>query len=148
MKRLLAIAVLVVVALAYLAGFWPQHRRLTDAQAQIRTLEGRLAAPEGRVRLAEVMGQLLRLSDAVTVRNYGEAATLSSSFFDSVRLEASRTDEPDVKDDLEGILKTRDQITTAIANVRYAGSWGIRWTSPDSNGGATTHPPQQPAKCG
>lgn len=117
MKRLLAIIVVVVVALAYLAGFWPQHRRLIDAQAQIQMLEGRLAAAEGRVRLAEVLGQLLHLSDAVTAKNYGEAATLSSSFFDSVRFEASRTDQSGVKDALEGILKARDQVTTAIAGT-------------------------------
>ena len=70
-----------VVALVYLAGFWPQHRQLTDAQTESRRLQERLTSAEGRVRLAEVLGQLLRLSDAVTTRNYGEAATLSSSFF-------------------------------------------------------------------
>jgi len=117
MKRLLAIVIVVVVALAYLAGFWPQHRRLTDAQAQNLALEGRLAAAEDRVRLAEVLGQLLRLSDAVAVKNYGEAATLSSSFFDSVRVEASRADQPAVKEALEGILRARDQVTTAIAGT-------------------------------
>jgi hypothetical protein len=41
MKRILAIVVVVVVALAYLAGFWPQHRQLTDAQAQSRRLQAR-----------------------------------------------------------------------------------------------------------
>ena len=115
MKRLLAIVV--VVALAYLAGFWPQHRRLTDAQAQNLALEGRLAAAEGRVRLAEVLGQLLRLSDAIADKNYGEAATLSSSLFDAVRVEASRAERPDVRGTLEGILNTRDRVTTAIAGT-------------------------------
>ena len=117
MKRLLAIAVVVLVALAYLAGFWPQHRQLTERQAQSRALQERLTSADGRVRLAEVLGQLLRLSDAVTARNYGEAATLSSTFFDSVRAEASRTDQPAVKEALENILRTRDQVTTAVAQT-------------------------------
>ena len=117
MKRILAIVVVVVVGLAYLAGFWPQHRQLTDAQAESRMLQERLTSAEGRVRLAEVLGQLLRLSDAVTARNYGEAATLSASFFDSVRAEAARADQPAVKEALETILRTRDQVTTAIAQT-------------------------------
>ena len=117
MKRYLAGGIVVAVALAYVAGFWPQQRRLSDAQAQILTLEDRLAAAEGRVRLAEVLGRLLHLSDAVTAKNYGEAATLSSAFFDSVGREASRTDRPDVKAALESILGTRDQVTTAIAGT-------------------------------
>ena len=117
MKRILAIVVVVVVALAYVAGYWPQHRQVTDAQAQSRMLQERLTSAEGRVRLAEVLGQLLRLSDAVTAKNYGEAATLSSSYFDGVRAEASRSDQAAVKEALESILRTRDQVTTAIAHT-------------------------------
>ena len=117
MKRYLAGGIVLAVALAYLAGFWPQQRRLTDAQTQIRDLEGRLTTAEGRVRLAEVLGRLLHLSDAVAAKNYGEAATLSSAFFDSVSAEASRTDRPDGKEALESISRERDQVTTAIAGM-------------------------------
>ena len=38
--------VVVVVALAYLAGFWPQHRQLTDAQAH----ESGAASKESQTR--------------------------------------------------------------------------------------------------
>ena len=117
MKRAITIAVLVVVALAYIAGYWPQHQRLTDAQAQLQETQNRLAVAEGRIRLGEVLGQLFRLSDAVAAKNYGEAATLSSSFFDSVSVEASRADKPDVMATLQAILNTRDQVTTAIAGM-------------------------------
>jgi hypothetical protein len=117
MKRILALGVVVLVALAYLAGFWPQHRQLTDLETQNRTLQERLTSAEGRVRLAEVLGQLLRLSDAVAAKNYGEAATLSSTFFDSVRAEAARADQPTVKEALDTILRTRDQVTTAVAQT-------------------------------
>ena len=117
MKRILAVVAVVVVALAYLAGFWPQHRQLTVARTENLGLQQRLAEAESRVRLAAVLGQLLRLSDAVTTRNYGEAATLSSSFFDSVRAEAARPNPPAVTEALERMLRTRDQVTSAIAQT-------------------------------
>ena len=124
MKRAIAIAFVVVIALAYVAGYWPQQRLLTDAQAQLQETQNRLAVAEGRIRLGDVLGQLLRLSDAVAARNYGEAATLSTSLFDSVRGEASRTDRPEVKATLQAILDTRDQVTTAIAGTDPALSTG------------------------
>ena len=117
MKRAAALVVIVLVAIAYIAGFWPQHRQLTDARGQIQSLRDRLTAAEARLRLADVLGQLLRLSDAVAAKNYGEAATLSSSFFDAVRAEATRADGPDVRATLQDILKTRDRVTTAIVGT-------------------------------
>jgi hypothetical protein len=115
MKKAAALAVIVLVAVAYLAGYWPQHRQLTEARAQVEQLQSRLDAAEARLSLAEVLGQLLRLSDADAAKNYGEAAALSSSFFDAVRAEASRTTSPDTRTVLEDILNTRDRVTTAIA---------------------------------
>ena len=117
MRRIVVGAIAVSLVLAYVAGFWPEQRRLVDAQSQVRALEARLASAEDRVRLGEILGQLLRLSDAVDARNYGEAATLSSAFFDEVRAEAFRNGQPEAKDVLNGILGTRDQVTTAIART-------------------------------
>ncbi|MEO7192076.1 MAG: hypothetical protein ABI051_13570 [Vicinamibacterales bacterium] len=117
MKRARAIVVLVVVALAYVAGFWPAHRQLVEVQNQAEAVQSRLVAAEARIRFGEVLGQLLRLSDAVNAKNYGEAATLSSSFFDSVRAEAAHVDRPEAKAALQEILAKRDQVTTAIAST-------------------------------
>ena len=58
MKRTAAIVVLVLVALAYVAGFWPQYRRLTDARAQLQETQNRLAAADGRIRLADRAGSV------------------------------------------------------------------------------------------
>ncbi len=41
MKRALAIVVLIVVALPYAAGFWPEHRRLIEVQTQLETVHNR-----------------------------------------------------------------------------------------------------------
>jgi hypothetical protein len=117
MKRAILIAVVMVVGLAYLAGFWPQHRQLSDLRSQLQETQARLAAAEARIRLGDVLGRLLALSDAVAAKNYGQAATLSSSFFDAVRSEASRAARPDVTATLHEILNARDRVTTAIAGT-------------------------------
>jgi len=70
--------------------FWPQHRRLAESQGQVRSLQERLTSAESRVRLGEILGQLLQLSDAVRAKNFGQAATLSSAFFDPVKGGCSR----------------------------------------------------------
>jgi hypothetical protein len=59
---------------------------------------------------------LLRLSDAVRAKNYSEAATLSSAYFDAVREEAARANA-DAAVPLNIILKSRDQVTAAIAGT-------------------------------
>ncbi len=114
MKRALFIVVVVLIAGAYTAGYWPEHRRLRDAEAQVRTLQARLNTAEARIRLGEILGRLLHVSDAVAARNYGAAAELSSAYFDRVREETSRAEQPDVKHALDGILQSRDQVTTAL----------------------------------
>lgn len=120
MKRAIVIAVVVVVGLAFVAGFWPQHRQLSDVRGQLQETQARLTAAEARIRLGELLGRLLALSDAVAAKNYGQAATLSSSFFDAVRTEASRATQPEVAATLRGILDARDRVTTAIAGTDAA----------------------------
>ena len=117
MKKLLVALVVLIVALAYAAGFWPEHRRVVAGQGQIQSLQDRVAAAEDRLRIADLLGQSLRLSEVAVAKNYGEAAALSSSFFDAVSSEAARSGQPAVKQALERILGTRDQITTAIAQT-------------------------------
>jgi predicted negative regulator of RcsB-dependent stress response len=105
-----------LIVLAYFGGFWPQHQQLTASQTLAGTLQNQLAVAEARIRLGQILGQLLRLSDAVRTKNYGEAATLSSAYFDAVRAEASRTSAEGAAA-LNSILNSRDQVTTAIAGT-------------------------------
>lgn len=117
MKRAILIAAVIVVGLAYLAGFWPQHRQLSDVRRQLQETQARLTAADARIRLGDVLGQLLALSDAVAAKNYGQAATLSSTFFDAVRNEAAQAPQPEVTSTLQTILNARDRVTTAIAGT-------------------------------
>jgi len=113
MKRMaLAIVGAIVV---FLAGYWPQHSQLTAARAEVQQLGARLATAESRVRLGDLLGRLLRTSDAVSAKNYGEAAGLSSAFFDAVRQETTATPANDAASVLRTLLQTRDRVTTMIA---------------------------------
>ncbi len=117
MKRALFAVVVVLIAAAYLAGFWPQHQRLTEADNEVQALQQKLAAAEARLRVGDLLGQLLRLSDAVMAHNYGQATTLSSDYFDRVREEVPRAGRPEVTQALQRILQTRDQVTSALART-------------------------------
>jgi hypothetical protein len=123
-RALVGIAVLLIVG-AYIAGYWPEHRRLVQANAQNQSLQVRLDSADARMRLGEVLGLLLRLSDAVAARNFGEAATLSSTYFDEVRQEALKQ-QADAKVALDRILQSRDDVTAALARTDPAVSTSLR----------------------
>ena len=117
MKGAIAGGAILLLVIAYLAGYWPQHSQLTEAQSRIAALETRVADAEDRIRLGEVLGKLLRLREALATQNFGQAGSLSSSFFDSVRDEALRTKQASVKQLLDTLQKSRDPVTTSIARA-------------------------------
>ena len=91
MKRYFAALVIVLAGLTYLVGYWPEHRRRQALQGQVTSLQVQLAEAQAQARLGGLLGQILAAEDAVSAQNYGQAQTLSSRFFDSVRTEAART---------------------------------------------------------
>jgi hypothetical protein len=106
--------VVVLIAAAYVAGFWPQRQRISAAQAENATLQQRVEAAEARVRAGVLLGELLTLREVAQEMNYGQARTLSSPFFEHVRAEAGRTTDTGVKQALESILAVRDTVTVAL----------------------------------
>ena len=116
MKKIFKFLLLVVVLLAaaYVAGFWPQRERVSALQAENVTLQQRLEAAESRVRAGALLGELLTLKEAVQEMNYGQARGLSSPFFEHVVAEAARTTDPTVKPALASILALRDRVTVTL----------------------------------
>jgi hypothetical protein len=108
------LVVVVLVAAAYVAGFWPQRERVSALQAENVTLQQRVEAAEARVRAGVLLGELLALKEAVQDMNYGQARGMSSPFFEHVRAEAGRTTDAGLKQALESILALRDRVTVAI----------------------------------
>jgi hypothetical protein len=115
MKRFLLAAFVVVAAVAYLGGYVPEHRRRVLLENQVSVLTDQIAEAEARVRTARLLGDLLRVAEAAKDLNYGQAQTLSSSFFDDVRSEADKTPLAALHTALEAVLRLRDKVTSALA---------------------------------
>ena len=114
-KRVIAGIVLLVVGLAYVGGYWPEHQRRVALEVDAESLRERLADSEARVRMGRLLGEALNIREAVGSLNYGNAQQLSSTFFDGVRAEASITPIAAFKTALEAVLQARDQVTTELA---------------------------------
>ena len=114
MKKYIAIFVIVLAGLAYLVGYWPEHRRRQALEGQVTSLQAELGEAQARVRLGSLLGQLLAAEDAVSAQNYGQAQALSSKFFDAVRAEATRTASGSFKDALEKVVQMRDSVTASL----------------------------------
>jgi hypothetical protein len=114
--------VVLLVAGAFAAGWWPERTRrqqaeaeLAEARRQQSEARSRLDAAEAQVRLGSLLGQLLALDDAVAAGNFGEAQGLSSPFFDRVREEAARSGDAPARAALEAVLTRRDAVTAGLA---------------------------------
>lgn len=106
--------VVVLIAAAYVAGFWPQRERVSALQAENVTLQQRVEAAESRVRAGVLLGELLAMKEVVQEMNYGQARGMSSPFFEHVRAEAGRTGDAGLKQALESINVLRDPVTVAL----------------------------------
>jgi type II secretory pathway pseudopilin PulG len=115
MKRFLFVLVLILIAGAYVAGYLPEHTRLGAAQADLRAAQAQLADAQNRVRLYALESRLTRMIETVGEKNYGDAAKLSSDFFDAVRAESSASQDDKTKSALEAILVLRDSVTSKLA---------------------------------
>jgi hypothetical protein len=115
LRRALLAMVVLLVAGAYIAGYWPEHRRLVEAREQIATLETRVNHAEAQNRLAGILGHLLQLMDAVETRNFGEAASQATTYFDGAATESLTVSEAAPKAALDQVLRARDRVVASLA---------------------------------
>lgn len=108
-------AALIVLVGVYVAGYWPQSRARASAEEQVRTLDGQLTAAQERLRVAELLGQVLTAKEVAARRNYGQAQELSSTFFDRVRIETMSTGNSVLRNALNEVLGRRDVVIAALA---------------------------------
>jgi hypothetical protein len=108
-------ALVIVLAAAYLAGFWPERTRRIALEGEVAALQQRLAQADAQVRLGKVLGELLQVIETIEAMNYGDAQSLSSRFFEAARTEAGRTTDATIRSVLQAILQNRDAVTAALA---------------------------------
>jgi type II secretory pathway pseudopilin PulG len=115
MKRAGIIIGIVLIGIAYVLGFWPQYEKAQKARQQLEQANTELAGAQARNGLYRLQHELLAVVRQTNQKNYGQASTLSTAFFDSVRAELPRQADPKVKTALESILQQRDAVTSALA---------------------------------
>jgi hypothetical protein len=106
-----------LLAAAYVAGYWPQHRQLRAAQESAAQVQQQLASAQTVARICRLENNLLALIGQTENQNYGNARGLSNTFFDDLRHEADRDQGSPYKADLENILTQRDAITADLART-------------------------------
>ena len=119
-RRFLWSTVIVTIVAAYLAGYWPERQQRVALEAENASLRARVTDAEAHVRVAHLLGELMHVTEAIEVMNYGQAQTLSSDFFDNVLTEAGRTSDADFRSMLDSILQDRDATTGALARADQA----------------------------
>lgn len=117
MKRAVVIIGLLLIVAAYVFGFWPQYQDARQARAELQSVTRQLNQAQANLGLCALQQRLLALLQQASAKNYGEAATLSTQFFNQVNKEAQSQTDPTVKGKLSSILKQRDVVTSDLAKA-------------------------------
>jgi hypothetical protein len=107
--------VLVLLGLSFGGGFWWEHQRMESVQHRLDAASAQLAQADEIVRLCRLQDQLLTLVDDTASKNYGDAANVSTQFFNQLSDEVSIENRADVKSAMQSILAQRDQVTAELA---------------------------------
>lgn len=110
-----ALIVLVLMALSFGGGFWWEYDRTAGVRGQLNATTAELTNAQNTLSLCRLQDQLLSLLEETGNQNYGDAAGLSTKFFDNVSEDIPRATEPAVKSAMQSILAQRDQVTGELA---------------------------------
>ena len=126
---LAVVGVVVLVGFAYLIGFLPQRQRRLELEREVASLQSGLADAQATGRVCGLYTRVQGLIDVVAQQNYGQAVEASTAFFDGVRAEAERTNEPAIREMLQSVLATRDSVTGALTKADPASLEELRRTA-------------------
>jgi hypothetical protein len=115
MKRAGIIIGIILILVAYVFGYWPEHQATLQVRQQLKAVSARLDEAQSRMYLCHLHIHLLAIIRQAEAKNYGNAANLSSSFFDEVREHVAGAKDPQLKSALQSILQQRDAVTSALA---------------------------------
>ncbi|MGH9739913.1 MAG: hypothetical protein ACRD4X_15195 [Candidatus Acidiferrales bacterium] len=107
--------VLVLLAVAFGGGFWWAHEKTEAVQNKLDAANAQLTQANATDRVYGLQNQLLTLVDDTANKNYGDAATVSTKFFNDLNGDISQENEAGVKSAMQAILAQRDQVTGELA---------------------------------
>jgi sensor domain CHASE-containing protein len=108
---------LIVIGIAYIAGYWPQHKLRQASEQEAQQLRQQLDRSQALMRIAWLENQLLVVIEETGAQNYGTARELSKQFFDGVREQQNRSNDPAAQALLQEVLETRDLVTSGLAQA-------------------------------
>jgi hypothetical protein len=117
LKRIALALGIVLLGAAFLAGYWPEHRRNQALEASLATLGQELTAARAELGVARLLGELLNVTQLVSQQDFGQAQAMCSRFFDGVRAEAAANPDTRFRDALAAILQLRDSVTAGLTRA-------------------------------
>lgn len=115
MKRVGIIIGIVLILGAYVFGYWPERQATLETRQHLAIVQTQLTAAQSQLALCRLQIHLLALVRQTEAKNYGNASSLSTSFFNEVSRQASAATDSDVKSTLQSILQKRDAVTGLLA---------------------------------
>jgi hypothetical protein len=108
-------AALAALIVSFLLGFVPQYRKNTRCEEGLRTQRARIQALESDVSLGRARDLAAALFIETVNRNFGNATSRASDFFNHVRSVLSASGASGSRADLEWLLAQRDAVITTLA---------------------------------
>jgi hypothetical protein len=115
MRKLLLIIIL--LAIAYVGGYWPEHQHLQEARRNLAQTQQRLAQAQDAARISHMENELLNVIDQTQAQNYGEAQKSSGQFFDDLNSETSSFPASPYISELKTIVARRDAVVSGLARA-------------------------------
>jgi hypothetical protein len=114
---ILGVAFAGVLIAGFSIGYLPARWTIDRLEAQISRLKQRNGTLEQSLRIAELRGAAGLMSYRVNQNNYGAAAELSTGFFNGLRQAMDKTKDETVRQNLQAMLRQRDEITVGLARA-------------------------------
>lgn len=106
--------ILVIAALSFAAGYWPEHQKYINAVGDLQVADRQLNEAMGRQRICHLESMMLHVLDRTAQKDYREAQNLATQFFIEVRADIARPDMVKFKPELQAILDKSDGIKDAL----------------------------------
>ena len=108
------LGVLIISALSFLAGYWPEHQKYVNTAEDLSHADKQLREALNRQRIYHLENVLLQALNHAAHDEFKEAQDRTSQFFIEVRADMIRPDMKMYASDFKNILEKGDEIEHAL----------------------------------